>query len=209
MNYYYDINLDFFPNKVFFYDVDRKDKFSLIKKIPIFLVNEKIIKDLIMFNVKVDNTFLELINNKTIVDKEKINYACILTDKNNAWAFSFNEYGHNIAISPLPINDELNILEVIYTIKKIDITYEKISKRIINKGCRIEEKIKNIIIKEIEKIEKENDIEKLKYLYLEWFDKKEVDSNTMIKEIKNKLNGEITNIEEKVSKIIEMSYNNV
>ena len=149
--------------------------------------------------------FLNTIENKTLTNDEVIPYAVILADKNNAIAFNFNNEGINIEMSPLPIQDELNILEVIYTIKEQKIDYEKITKRKRVLNLRKEEKIKE----KIKKLYTEKKEAKLQFLYLEWFDTFEDNIEIIYQKMQEKLRNEITSREEKILKIIEMSYNNV
>ena len=144
-----------------------------------------------------------------MTNEKVIPYAVILADKNNALAFNFNDEGINMEISPLPIQDELNILEVIYTIKEQKINYEKISKRKKILNLRKEEKIREKINMEIKKLYAEKNKTKLQFLYLEWFDTFEDNIELIYQNIQEKLRKEITSKEEKILKIIEMSYNNV
>ena len=209
MNYYYDLNLDFLKDNFVFYEVDSSDIFKNVKKIPLIQVDTKTLKDLILNQVKVSMDFLNTIENKTLTNDEVIPYAVILADKNNAIAFNFNNEGINIEMSPLPIQDELNILEVIYTIKEQKIDYEKITKRKRVLNLRKEEKIKEKINKEIKKLYTEKKEAKLQFLYLEWFDTFEDNIEIIYQKMQEKLRNEITSREEKILKIIEMSYNNV
>ena len=158
MNYYYDLTLDFLENNYYFYDITPNDTFMEIQKIPLFQVDSKVIKDFLLNKVKVDASFLELIKNKTIASNQVIAYATLLADKNNAWAFIFNEEGECIQYSSLTINEELNLLEVIYNVAKINISYEKIAKKPNPKFLRQEEKIKNLILEEITKLYHEHNL---------------------------------------------------
>lgn len=209
MNYYYDLNLDFLKDNFVFYEVDSSDTFKNVKKIPLIQVDTKTLKDLILNQVKVSMDFLNIIENKTLTNDEVIPYAVILADKNNAVAFNFNNEGINIEMSPLPIQDELNILEVIYTIKEQKIDYEKITKRKRVLNLRKEERIKEKINTEIKKLYMEKKEAKLQFLYLEWFDTFEDNIELIYQKMQEKLRNEITSREEKILKIIEMSYNNV
>ncbi len=209
MNFYYDITLDFLENNYNFYDVLASDNFLNIKKIPLFQVNNKVIKDFILNKVQVDQEFLELIHNKTNTSEKIIEYATILADKNNAMAFMFDKDGYSISCSPLRINDELNLLEVVYTIKNININYAIINQKNMVQKLRQEEVIKNNIKEEIDKLYQEKNLKKLQFLYLEWFNNLEKDIDKIYKDMNNKLNNKITYVEEKIYKIIKLSYNKV
>ena len=209
MNYYYDLTLDFLENSYPFYEIQESDEFLNIKKIPLFQVDSKTLKDFLLYQVKVDRKFLDQIKNKTITLTGTITYAAILADKNNAWAFKFKKSGECVNYSALALNEELNLLEVIYTVKKINIAYEKLGKKDKNKLTRKEEKIKNLILKELTKLYEEHNIAKMQYLYLEWCDKLESNINVIYEEMQKKINNFVGEKEEKVSKLIEISYNNV
>ena len=209
MNYYYDVVLDFQENNYYFYDVEKDDCFEYIKKIPIFQISNKTYKDVINYNIVFDKSFLKKIHNKTVTKNGLLEYSCILADRNNCIALEFSEDGTVITRSILSLEDELNILEAIYTIDLINIKYEKKGSLIINKNLKKEEYIKHLINIEINKLYKENNLYKLQFLYLEWFGKKETNIDTIINKMRNKLNKEIGSREEKILRIIKMSYNNV
>ena len=177
MNYYYDLTLDFLENNYPFYEVDKADEFIKVKKVPFFQVDSKVLKDFLLNKVKVEESFLNVIKNKTIKENNETLNAVLLADKNNVVAFNFDNEGNLTGYSPIAISEELNILEIIYSVKKIEIEYEKLSKNKKSLLTRKEEKIKNIIIKEITKLYEENNLAKLQYLYLEWCDVLENDIN--------------------------------
>ena len=209
MNYYYDLTLDFLENNYPFYEVDKTDEFIKVKKIPFFQVDSKVLKDFLLNKVKVEESFLNVIKNKTVKENNETLNAVLLADKNNVVAFNFDNEGNLTGYSPITISEELNILEIIYSVKKIEIEYEKIRKNKKSLLTRKEEKIKNIIIKEITKLYEENNLAKLQYLYLEWCDVLENDINLIYENMLNKINKEIDKKEEKIYQIIELSHNNV
>ncbi len=209
MNFYYDITLDFLENSYSFYEMEKNDNFIEVKKIPLFQVSNKVLKDFINNKVQVTKDFLNIIYNKTMLKNNYIEYACILADKNNAIALEFNSDGIINKYSALSLTDELNLLEVIYTIKSIDIEYNIVSKNPKNTILRKEYIIKDNIRKEVTKLYNDKNISKLQFLYLEWFDDLENDIDKIYNTMINKLKDNISQKEEKISKIIEMSYNNV
>ena len=209
MNYYYDIVLDFQENNYHFYDIEKTDSFEYIKKIPVVQINNKTFKDIINYNIKVDLSFLKKIFNKTITDNGSLEYVCLFADKNNSIACEFNEEGYIIFRSILPIDDELNIIDTIYTVDLTNLKYEKLNILNNNNILKKEEYIKHIIDVEINKLYKDNNLSKLQFLYLEWFDKKEENIDIIVKRMKTKLEKTIGEKEEKILNIIKMSYNNV
>ena len=209
MNFYYDIALDFLENNYLFYDVAKTDKFWSIKKIPLFQVSSKTRQDFNLNKIQVDATFLKMIENKTVTATGKIKYAAILADKNSAEAYLFNDEGVVTHYSPLALVDEINLLEVIYTIKNIEINYEIKGKNKINPDLRQEKYLQNLIKEEIIKLYHQKNLLKLQFLYLEWFDILETNIDVIYNKMLAALNEKIDAQAEKIGKIIEMSYNHV
>ena len=77
MNYYYDIILNWTEDKAYdFYEWNDYDYLELIKKIPLIKIKHKAFLDFATSNIKVDESFLEMIEDKTLVsDKKKIGRA--------------------------------------------------------------------------------------------------------------------------------------
>ena len=209
MNFYYDIALDFLENNYLFYDVAKTDKFWSIKKIPLFQVSSKTRQDFNLNKIQVDATFLKMIENKTVTATGKIKYAAILADKNSAEAYLFNDEGVVTHYSPLALVDEINLLEVIYTIKNIEINYEIKGKNKINTDLRQEKYLQTLIKEEIIKLYHQKNLLKLQFLYLEWFDILETNIDVIYNKMLAALNEKIDAQAEKIGKIIEMSYNHV
>lgn len=176
MYYYYDVYLNFSSEgEVFsFYEWESSDTLEFVKKIPLYHVSSETLKDNLEYKVKYSNNLYKLLKGKAIIkDKDNID-ACIfiISDKNNSLALEINEEGLVIARSKLLLEDEVNINEMIFTIKETELDYKCLEKYKENVGLRQEEKIKKTIKCEIENLKKENNKSKLKYLYYEWFNKK-------------------------------------
>lgn len=199
MNYYYDINLSFNEEPQMFYEM--KDE-KIYKKIPIIFVNSKTFKDIWLNNIEVTKDFLKKIE----IDNK---YYTLIADKNSVVACEFTNNGTLIKRSSLNIIDELNILELIYTLNITKIDYKILNKVKYRNNLVIEDSIKEVINEEIDKLVSNNEWEKIKYLYMEWFSKVESDKDKMIKSMKSKINKEIKEEEIKIYNIIKLSYNKV
>ena len=182
MNYYYDIKLNFLDNNYLFYDWEDNDNIEYIKKIPLYQVTSKKFKEIYKYNGKVNKEFLEEIENKTILKNGKLKYATLIADKNNVIALEFAQDGHIITRSSLMLKDELALLDLLYNIPLKDLYFQKDTKLNNNLDLRKCLEIKEFITLEINKLDEEKDLLKLKYLYLEWFKKECID----IKNIKKK-----------------------
>lgn len=190
MNYIYDITLNFNLEYYDFYEWDSSDDITLIKKIPIFYVDNDTYLDIYSNIVSFDLCFIKEIENKTeyyfnnTVQKMT---SFLLTDSENVMAIKIDE---KILYSSLQINDELDILEDIkMDIKKID--YKVIKKRKNYLKTRNEVKQIGKVKKIIDNLLKEKDKEKIKYLYYECFNKKEDNIDVIKDTFKNKIDENI------------------
>lgn len=213
MNYYYDVILNFADNNLLFYEWDEKDSFDYIEKIPIYRISET---DMIIIteNVfKINEYFLKEIRNKTTIHTKSliksIEYACLFTDTKNVIAVEFNSKGESISFSNLLLEDDLNVLEMSYTLKKKKIDYDVIKSRKINGELRELTKIKKTIKNEISLLYNEKNTLKLTYLFFEWFNYKEKNFENMYKMMREELNKEVDSNQYKIYKIIKLSYSNV
>ncbi|MBR1413934.1 MAG: DUF3603 family protein [Bacilli bacterium] len=204
MNFYYDVLLNFCEDNIYdFYEWESNDPFDNVKKIPIFKVDNELIKDLLEYHLQVDSEFLKQIKNKTILDRalnKTIAYACILTDSKNSLAIELDSKGKVLCVSKLLIEDENNINEISYTLKHTNIKYELLSKRSINNELRQLKRIRKLISLELKTIVKEKNYTKLKYLYFEWFD---ITNNSIDKMLED-MNNDLIIISDKHFKIYEI-----
>lgn len=209
MNYYYDIVLNFLEDSYEFYDVCESDAFEYIKKIPLFQVDNQFIKDIVSNNIVINKTFLDSLHNKTTTKDGSLEYAAIFADKNNVLALEFSNTGKILSRSNLTLEDELNVIEIIYTIDITKIEYELGELLIINKPLRVVTNIKRLITTEIDKLYNDKNISKMEFLYLEWFNETCTDIDIIYNKMKKSLEDSIGKKEEDISNIIKLSYNNV
>ena len=95
MNYIYDIYLNFNNTLIDFFDWNKNDKLTHIKKTPIFKINSNNFKILCSNKVKVDTTTLNQIENKTEVwkDKRGIKYCCLFCTDSSIICIKFDKNG--------------------------------------------------------------------------------------------------------------------
>ena len=214
MNYYYDIILNWNEGEAYeFYEWNDYDYLELIKKIPLVKVKHKVLLDLICNDIKVEEPFLEMIEGKTLVsDKKnfkKIEYACLFTDTKNVIALEFNGEGISISRSNLLIDDDLNVLEVIYGMKETNLNYEILKKIEETQTLRQEREAKKLILLEINNLYNNKEIDKLKYLYYEYKKENIGDIDYIYEHIINDLNKKIDKDILKLYHIIKLSYHKV
>ena len=214
MNYYYDIILNWKEDKAYeFYEWNDFDYLELIKKIPLIKVKHKTFLDIVGNNIKVEPEFLETIKDKTLVsDKlnfKQIEYTCLFTDTKNVIAVEFNQKGKSISRSNLLIDDELNVLEVIYGMKEINLNIEILEKIEETNTIRQIEEARKMIELEIKNLYEQEDKNKLKYLYYEYKKEKTDDISYIYESIMNDCHTKFNEDILKLYYIIKLSYHKV
>ena len=209
MNYYYDVVLNFFDTNMLFYEWNKFDNLELYKRVPIIQVNSKTLKDFINNNVVVDKNFLEIIKDKAKKKGDCPSYIAIFADRNGSIALEFDEKGNSLYRSFLDIDDDLNISEFLYTVDIMKVSYEIKDEIKYNDSLRMEDEIKLLIKTEVNSLYKKKDFVKLKYLYMEWFNKVPYDNEQIYDYMINKLNDRVGIEEKRIYDLIKLSYNKV
>lgn len=206
MNYYYNVTLNF--NALKFYEWTLEDELIELKKVPVFRLNEKDLVCLYKYNGNVESSFLMKIKNKSIYKKEgilKTNlYIALFTDTKFCLAIMFDKEGSIIKRSHLLLEDELNVIEIGYGLKKEKLVFYKKEKILYSNNYKQEDIMKNIILNEIDKSYKNKEVNKLRYYYLECFKTNCLDIKKIYKELKEKINGENNFDLESMYKVINM-----
>ena len=176
MNYIYDIILNFQERIYDFYECNKTDVITHIRKIPVFKISSKDLYNIENYNVVLDDLFLEKILNKTEVFSgrtiKNIEYACILCDGLNVLAIKIDKKRYYF--SKLIIEEELEVTESLARVKEIEIEYQlKEPKNKFKFLTRKEVEMELYVKKELKKLETNGEEEKLQYLYFECFGKKE------------------------------------
>lgn len=214
MNYYYDIILNWSEEVAYdFYEWNDTDYLELIKKIPLFRIKHKSLIDIISSKIKVNEEFLNLIKDKTIISGKnivnKVTYAALFSDGKNIIAIEFNNEGYSISYSKLLIDDELNVLEVAYDLRDYALEYEVIEPLNVTTKLRQEEEAKRLIILELNNLYQNKDCAKLKYLYYEYKKSTKENIEEIYEELLDSLNKDFNNNVLKLYYIIKLSYHNV
>jgi len=212
VNYFYDVLINMNEEEIFnFYEWENYDPIELVKKIPLYRVNTKTLKDFYLCNVKVSEEFANELLDKTLIKNNTYNktikYACLLCDTKNSIVVEFNVKGKVISKSRLLLEDEANVLEFIYTYKETIINYQIEGKNIIKNFLRQEEMIKKVIKTEFNTIIEDNNNSKLKYLFNEWFGYEENNIDIIKIKIKKELKKENILKAKEIYNLIMLSYN--
>ena len=199
MNYIYDIMLNYCDKLYDFYEWNLEDELTHIRKIPLVKVSSDVLMDFRDFEVRVSDDFLQKIYNKTeIFGKQGIRvskYSFLISDGKDIFALKLNDKGYVVKKSRLVVDEEVDSLEIVRNARHIDILYSK-GKKNISDCFKTREEIKkeDYIYSELDRLVLKRDTEKLKYLYLECFNKKEDDESKIVSDIKNKLVTDFDNI---------------
>lgn len=172
MNYVYDILSNFNQELYDFYDWDKNDNFTHLRKVPSFRVSKEVLVDLMFKKVKIKGNLLKLIKDKTqVFTKEGVDvleYCFIVSDSVNALGVILDEDGVVYKRSKFLVSEELEINKCLKTSKIYNVEYNLLSSKThYSNMTRNEEKVTNLILNELELIMDSTD--KIDYLYYEWF----------------------------------------
>lgn len=172
MNYVYDILSNFNQELYDFYDWDKNDNFTHLRKVPSFRVSKEVLVDLMFKKVKIKCNLLKLIKDKTQVFTKEgvdvIEYCFIVSDSVNALGVILDEDGVVYKRSKFLVSEELEINKCLKTSKIYNVEYNLLSSKThYSNMTRNEEKVTNLILNKLELIMDSTD--KIDYLYYEWF----------------------------------------
>lgn len=207
MNYIYDITLNLNKNKLYeFYEWKDEDVPEFILKIPIYKVDKNTFIDIRNNEVVVSKDFLMTIFDKTEVYTDDaislIRYSSLFSDGDNVIGIEFDSSGNSYMKSNLSIDDESEILEITKDIKYtiLDYKVKKINTPQTKILTRKEEEEEQYLIKKVNFIYKNNELDKLKYIFYELYNEK-LDN---VEKVYSKLINIIKNNENKVKRLLEI-----
>lgn len=213
MYYYYDILLNFQDDRILyeFYEWEETDDIDFVKKIPLFRISTSNLKDLLKYKVRFSEQFLNEIKNKTILKSSSkvLKNTFLVCDTKDALAIELNNEGVVISRSKLLLADEINLNEIMFTMKEAKLKYERLEKYEKRKEIRQIEKIKKLINCEINTLYESKNISKLKYLYYEWFNILTDDIDRIYTDMKSDLKHSFNKNQEQIYYLIKKSYNKV
>ena len=176
MTYVYDIVLNFNSDLFEFYEWKNDDIVLHIKRINLILVNSKSYNEILDNIVVFNNDFLISIFNRceyyTNRNVKTIPYAVLLTDSYRVIAIILDKKGKTIKYSSLLLDEEEEVLETCHNVVETKLKYHIETEK--NKNdfqTRDERKIITYIKNDLIQNYQKGDINKLKYLYYEYFNK--------------------------------------
>ena len=212
MGYIYDILVNFNEKEIYeFFEWDKNDNIEHLRKTPIFKVKTKVFNDFKNNYVKISQTFLNKIKNKTEKFTSQsigmIEYCAIITDGMDLVVIEFDSEGISILKSSMLLDEAEDTLEESDLLDVTEIDYTVINKKQTNNRftTRHENEVLNYISHEINHLITKKQHNKLKYLYYEWFNKKENNINLVIDELKNILEQEFSSKHNSFFELLKLS----
>ena len=207
----YDVLLNFTDEEKIpeFFEWDNNDILDHVKKIPLIRISKNKLNDFINYNLVVEESFLEQIKNKTYAYKKESNleYATLLSDINKVIAVEFDKKGNIISRSSLLLDEEEDILAEVMDLEEENISYKIKNKYNINYFLtRQEQKRKNYLLKEITNLYKENNIDKLTFLYEELYKKDNLSFEEMYKKLKQDITKDYSKKHNLLYDIVRLTY---
>jgi hypothetical protein len=210
MNYIYDILINFNEKLYDFYEWNINDEITHVRKIPLFKIDSKTLCDIKNNKVKIYSEVLEKIKNKTEVFTNKniknIDYACLLSDGSEVFAVTFDKAGISLYKSKLLVDEDYEVIEVCERVSESKVGYQIISaQRIEVFKTRKEIEMDYYIKMEIERLNYDNNLDKLRYLYYECFNEKEDDKDKIIEQLNVELKRNWRKIAEKLYSFFKLT----
>ena len=211
MSYVYDLVLNFNSDYYEFYEWKKDDTIYHIKRIHLIKVDSKYYNEILDNIVLFDTNFLVTIFNKCEYYSNRttlsFSYAFLVTDSYRVMGIMLDSDGKITKYSSLLLDEEEYVLDLCKKIASIKLDYKIISKRV---KCEFHTRLERHIIKYIKKDlndDYENgDINKLKYLYYEYFNKQSDDIKFIYESLMEELNKEVSEKHYNLYNLIKLSY---
>lgn len=205
MNYIYDILLNFKPVLYDFYEWNKEDEITHIRKIPIVKVESSVLKDIKNYKIKASLPFLEKYRNKTEKFTRKgvetIDCCLIFTDGKEEIAILFKK-NETYKVSRMILDEAEDLIDISKRFEKEKFSYEKKSK--LEKDeyiTRKEFEEKKYSLKMLKKLKKGPQLE---YLYFECFNKNPNKNIDIQNELEQKLKQNNNQIGEKIYQFFKL-----
>lgn len=209
MTYIYDVLLNFTELRILeFFEWKETDKIENIKKIPIFRISSEQLYDLMNYDIKINNDFLETIKDETSTykNKLKLEYSSLFTDLNRVVGIQFTKKGNIISRSSLLIDEEEDIIMECHTDEEVKLYYDR-KERIENNRfyTREEQTKRKYILEELEKIYTNNEKDKLNYLYKEIYPNKKMSFQNKYQTLKREIENNYSSKHNILYEILKLS----
>lgn len=210
MNYFYDLLINLNDNEAYkFYEWNKDDEIIHLKKVPVFKISSRDLNNLMRYRIKIAKAFLELIYNRTEnydQNLKYIEYMALFTDENNSILLEFNSEGESIYRSYLLLEEELDLMEISYSLPREEISYTKLNNLNTLKDTRQIRDLQKFLEIEVNTLHDQKDTLKMRYLYNEITNKDESDQDKLYDCLINIIKSDFNNNHLKLYNIIKLSY---
>ena len=213
MIHVYDILLNFNKYLIEFFEWEDDDDINYIKKICLFKISSEDLDIFINKRVLFDETFLFQIKDScSFYDEENCidnSYVILVTD--GLLVVGLKIINKEIMmVSRLLLDEEDEILEMVDDIILSNIKYEVIGNKPLKEInlTRYECSVKDELVREINYLYKNSNIEKLRFYYYEYFNEISDDINFVYNRLIDDINNNYSNNHVKLYDIIKLSYQN-
>ena len=188
MTYIYDVTLNFNEVLYDFFEWNNSDNLIHVRKIPIFKVSNDTFLNVLTYEVQLSDEILYKIKDKTDTygKKTKSFTSCLIRNEDNIIALKFDDNGISKQVSSIIIEEELDILEIRVSLTK-SFEYKTLNKREFLTSTRYDSVNRTYLQKQINSLNIDNDREKIKYLYFEYFGKYINDEKTALNKLKKEI----------------------
>ena len=188
MTYIYDVTLNFNEVLYDFFEWNNSDNLIHVRKIPIFKVSNDTFLNVLTYEVQLSDEILYKIKDKTDTygKKTKSFTSCLIRNEDNIIALKFDDNGISKQVSSIIIEEELDILEIRVSMTK-SFEYKTLNKRKFLTSTRYDSLNRTYLQKQINSLNIDNDREKIKYLYFEYFGKYINDEKTALNKLKKEI----------------------
>ena len=188
MTYIYDVTLNFNEVLYDFFEWNNNDNLIHVRKIPIFKVSNENFLNMLMYEVQLSDDILKKIKDKTdsYGKKTKSFTSCLIRNEDNIISLKFDDNGISKQVSSIIIEEELDILEIRVKLTK-SFEYKTLTKRKFLTSTRYDSLNRTYLQNQINNLSIDNDREKIKYLYFEYFGKYINDEKTALNKLKKEI----------------------
>ena len=188
MTYIYDVTLNFNEVLYDFFEWNNNDNLIHVRKIPIFKVSNENFLNMLMYEVQLSDDILKKIKDKTdsYGKKTKSFTSCLIRNEDNIISLKFDDNGISKQVSSIIIEEELDILEIRVKLTK-SFEYKTLTKRKFLTSTRYDSVNRTYLQNQINNLSIDNDREKIKYLYFEYFGKYINDEKTALNKLKKEV----------------------
>ncbi len=211
MIYIYDLILNWSDKRRYeFFEWEDDDEIEYVKKIPVFKIND--FDNVLNYTIRVEKDFLSKIYNKSEAygnrKTEMIEYACVFCndDLNKAVAVEFSDSGESMYKSNIYFLDLDDIFDIGSRLNIYDLKYEVLCENDNSDYYLTRSELikKKFLVSEINASYRDNNYDKLRYMYYEIFGKDDSDVELMRDRLLSSLDNDFNYLHDNIYNLIKI-----